>query len=160
MNGPFRNLAKTAELVTLGMLLLFMWSCAPKKIVVYPGEPTISPRYDVIEYALSLVGRPYRNGAKGPVAFDCSGFVHFVYGRFNMEVPVSTDRLVRTGYEVSRDEATPGDMVFFLINGEMHVGIVINPMEFVHSSKSRGVAVDSLDLPYWKKGTLQFRRIL
>jgi peptidoglycan DL-endopeptidase CwlO len=160
VDSPARDLTNTVKVATLGMLLLFVWSCAPKKIAIYQGEPAISPRADVIEYALSLLGKPYRNGAKGPTAFDCSGFVHFVYGRFNAEVPVSTDRLVRTGYEVSREEATPGDMVFFLIKGDMHVGIMINPLEFVHSSKSRGVAVDSLDLPYWRKGFLQFRRIL
>jgi cell wall-associated NlpC family hydrolase len=156
----FRYLKNTVKVVTLGIFLLFVWNCAPKKIAIYHGEPAVTPRADVVEYALSLLGKPYRNGAKGPSAFDCSGFVHFVYGRFNTEVPVSTDRLVRTGYEVPRGEATPGDMVFFRIKGEMHVGIMVNPLEFVHSSKSRGVAVDSLDLPYWKKGILQFRRIL
>jgi cell wall-associated NlpC family hydrolase len=156
----FRSVAEVLKTVFVGVLLVIAFGCAPRKIAVYEGEPTISPRADMIEYAVSLLGKPYRNGAKGPAAFDCSGFVHFVYGRFNTVVPVSTDKLVNFGYEVSRDQVEPGDMVFFVIKGEMHVGIMINPFEFIHSSTSRGVAIDSLDFPYWRRGISQFRRIL
>jgi cell wall-associated NlpC family hydrolase len=135
--------------------------CAPKKIIINESSPAMASLKDsIVEYAITQIGKPYRNGAKGPNAFDCSGFVQYVYGRFNTILPPSTDGLVKLGYEIPRYEIEPGDMVFFSIKNEMHVGIIINPLEFVHSSKSRGVAIDSLDLPYWRRGFSHFRRIL
>jgi hypothetical protein len=37
---------------------------------------------------------------------------------------------------------------------------MINRLEFVHASKSRGVTVDSVDAVYWKRAFSHFRRIL
>ena len=135
------------------------FGCASKKVRIYESEPTLQTRDNMVEYAITLLGRPYRNGAKGPQAFDCSGLVHYVYERFDMTVPVSTEGLSRIGYEVSRDEMTAGDIAIFRISGDMHAGIMINDLEFIHASKSRGVAIDSLDLPYWKRAFLHFRRV-
>jgi cell wall-associated NlpC family hydrolase len=115
---------------------------------------------DIIRYAVTLLGKPYRNAAKGPDAFDCSGFVYYVYGRFGMKVPVSTDGLDKIGYEIGGDDIAPGDLVVFRIKRDLHVGIMINRLEFIHASKSRGVTVDSIDGAYWKRNFSHFRRIL
>jgi cell wall-associated NlpC family hydrolase len=40
------------------------------------------------------------------------------------------------------------------------VGIMINRVEFIHASKSRGVTVDSIDAAYWRRNLSHFRRIL
>jgi cell wall-associated NlpC family hydrolase len=140
-------------------VLCASFGCASKRVKIYEPEPTLQTRDNLVEYATTLLGRPYRNGAKGPQAFDCSGLVHYVYERFDMTVPVSTEGLSRIGYEVSRDEMTAGDIAIFRISGDMHAGIMINDLEFIHASKSRGVAIDSLDLPYWKRAFLNFRRV-
>ncbi len=54
----------------------------------------------------------------------------------------------------------PGDLVVFRIKGDFHVGIMLNGHEFVHASKSRGVAIDDLSLPYWRKSLKAFRSFL
>jgi probable lipoprotein NlpC len=136
------------------------FGCAPKKLRIYESAPVPQVRDDIVEYALTLLGKPYRNGAKGPDAFDCSGFVYHVYGRFEIAVPVSTEGLNTIGYEISRDDIMVGDLVIFKIRREHHVGVMINHLEFIHASKSRGVAIDSLDFVYWKKNFSHFRRIL
>jgi cell wall-associated NlpC family hydrolase len=135
-----------------------MLGCAPKRIRVYESLTEI--RGNLIQSAMDLVGKPYRNGAKGPDAFDCSGFVHHVYKRSGVVLPVSTEPLLRSGYETSRETVLPGDLVFFKIKRELHVGILLSKNQFVHSSKSRGVAVDDLNAAYWKRSLLCFRCII
>ena len=146
--------------LVLALITIVPLSCAPKKVVLYEPGPIPPVKDGVVEYAVTLLGAPYRNGAKGPSAFDCSGFVHHVYERFDVVLPVSTEGLTKIGTEVARDIMTAGDLAVFRIKGEMHVGIMINALEFIHASTSRGVAIDSLDLPYWQRTFLHFRRIL
>jgi cell wall-associated NlpC family hydrolase len=144
----------------LAVVMLFPAGCAPKKLKVTETGADLRTRDSIVDYAVTLLGRPYRSGAKGPNGFDCSGLVFYVYQRFDLTVPLSTEGLVKTGYEVSRDDVLAGDVVIFQIKREMHVGIMINALEFIHASKSRGVAIDSLDIPYWQRYFSQFRRII
>jgi cell wall-associated NlpC family hydrolase len=141
-------------------LLLSVSGCAPKSVRLYESAPASELRQSIVDYAITLLGKPYRNGAKGPDTFDCSGFVHYVYGRFNVVVPVSTEGLNKAGYEISRDAIAAGDLAIFRISEDYHVGIMINGLEFVHASTSRGIAIDSVDAPYWKRNFSHFRRIL
>lgn len=139
-------------------LILVLFGCAPKKIRVYESLPEI--RNNIIQSAVSLQGRPYRGGAKGPDAFDCSGLVHYVYKKSNITLPIAAEGQERVGYEISRGGVLPGDLVFFIIKKDVHVGIMINRREFVHASKSRGVVIDSVDSEYWKRSLHAFRSVL
>ncbi|MGA3175601.1 MAG: NlpC/P60 family protein [Syntrophorhabdales bacterium] len=121
--------------------LVAAFGCAPKTIKLYESVPAARARGDVVRYAMTLLGKPYRNAAKGPDAFDCSG-------------------LSRVGHEVPQSDVTVGDLVMFRIKREYHVGIMINGLEFIHASKSRGVTIDNLDGRYWKRNLSHFRRVL
>lgn len=134
--------------------------CTPRNVKLYEPVPAADLRGNIVDYAVTLLGKHYRNGAKGPDTFDCSGFVYYVYGRFNVGVPVSTAGLNKAGYEITREEIAPGDLAIFRISQDYHVGIVINRLEFIHASRSRGIAIDSIDAPYWKRNFSHFRRIL
>ncbi len=140
------------------LLLTVVFGCAPKKVRIY--ESTSDIRGDIIQTSASFIGKPYRNGAKGPDAFDCSGFVYYVFRQSRVVLPVSAAEILKTGYQISRDGVQPGDLVFFKISKELHVGIMLNGREFVHASKSRGVAVDDVDSSYWKRSFLSFRTVL
>ena len=140
--------------------LLAAFGCAPKTIRVDESAPGPRMSRDIVRYAVTLLGKPYRNGCKGPDAFDCSGFVYYVYGRFAMTVPNSTEGLNKMGYEIGRGDVVAGDLVVFRINRDYHVGIMMNRQEFIHASKSRGVTVDSVEAAYWKRNFSHFRRIL
>ncbi len=141
-------------------LLAAFFGCV--STAVKNGEPSPDAvfRENIVDYATTLLGKPYRNGAKGPNAFDCSGYVYYVYRRFGVAVPVSTEGLSKVGREVPREDVTRGDLAIFRIKGDHHVGIMINGLEFIHASKSKGVTIDSIDAPYWKKNFSHFRRIL
>lgn len=129
-----------------------------KKISLY--EPGGQIREEIIRQAMTLLGKPYRSGAKGPDAFDCSGLVHYVYKQASLKVPVTAEQLDRAGYEIAGAEILPGDLILFKIRQGYHVGIMLNKRDFIHSSRSKGVSIDSAERPYWKKGLLGFRRIM
>ena len=139
-------------------VFVLVGGCAPKQVRVYEALP--ESRSQIIEYAITLMGKPYKSAAKGPDAFDCSGLVYYVYKRFNVALPYTTEELDRVGVEISRADVLAGDLVFFKIKRAYHMGMMLNGHEFIHASKSRGVAIDKLDLPYWQRSLLRFRRVL
>ncbi|MDD5009452.1 MAG: C40 family peptidase [Syntrophorhabdaceae bacterium] len=144
----------------LVVFLLFssLFCCAPKKVRVY--ESTSEIRGDIIQSSVAFMGKPYRSGAKGPDAFDCSGFVYYVFKQSSVVLPVTAEGLLGMGYQIPRDSVQPGDLVFFKINKGLHLGIMLNDREFIHASKSRGVTVDNVDSSYWRRNLVSFRTVL
>lgn len=86
--------------------------------------------------------------------------VHYVYKKAGLKVPVTAEQLDKAGYEIGGEEVLPADLILFKIKRAYHVGIMINKKEFIHSSRSKGVSIDSTEQPYWKRGLLGFRRIM
>jgi cell wall-associated NlpC family hydrolase len=163
VKGERRCRAQQARfLLTLALVLPLVLSvgCAAKKVRIYDSGFVPQDRQNIIQYASTLIGKPYRNAAKGPDAFDCSGLVYYVYKRFDIGLPVSTDGLSRIGWEIGGDDVAAADLVLFRIKRNNHVGIMINSLEFIHASKSRGVTVDSLETRYWRRNLSQFRRVM
>jgi cell wall-associated NlpC family hydrolase len=71
-------------------------------------------RARVIAQAKRLVGKPYRYGASGPRAFDCSGFTRYVYRRaIGAKLPHKAHLQQRWGRPVARSKAQPGDLIVF-----------------------------------------------
>ncbi|GAC1444873.1 MAG: hypothetical protein NVSMB55_22720 [Mycobacteriales bacterium] len=66
-------------------------------------------------------GAPYRYGATGPNAFDCSGFTRYVYSRFGRSLPHNAASQRNDTQAVSRSDMRVGDLVF--LDGNNHVGI-------------------------------------
>ncbi len=145
-----RHPARTGLLLAV-LLLLAGCATAPRQTVDSADEGATHRR--AADIALSLRGSPYRYGANGPDAFDCSGLVQYAYGQAGATVP----RTTRAQYDaVNRrylDQLEPGDLVFFRTGGikVSHVGIYVGDDEFVHAPKSgSNVHVSSLDLEYWR----------
>ncbi|MBW0094368.1 C40 family peptidase, partial [Pseudonocardia sp. KRD-188] len=104
-----------------------------------------SARASAVSLALSKVGSPYRWGASGPSAFDCSGLVNWAFERAGIDVPRTSRALSQTGTPVSRGDLRPGDLVFFY-SPVSHVGIYIGDGQMVHASTSgKPVAIASID---------------
>ena len=123
-----------------------------------PSKPDV--RGKIIKTALSLKGRPYKKTAKGPDAFDCSGFVQYVYKKAKISLPPSTREQNEVGQKIALQDVSPGDLVFFRTIKVFHVGIMLNKKEFIHSSTTKGVSINRLDEDYWKKKKAYFRRVL
>jgi peptidoglycan DL-endopeptidase CwlO len=90
-------------------------------------------RASALKYALSKVGAPYRYGAAGPNAFDCSGLVYWSFKQAGVSLPRSSRAQSRVGKPVSRDQLRAGDLVFFY-KPVSHVGIYIGDGKIVHAS--------------------------
>lgn len=79
----------------------------------------------VLSTAHSLIGRPYRWGASGPNAFDCSGFTSFVWRAAGLYLPHSSVGQYNSLPRVSLSSLQPGDLVFSRWNGGGHIGLYI-----------------------------------
>ncbi len=90
-------------------------------------------RATAVNIALSKVGSPYRYGASGPNAFDCSGLVSWAFKQAGKSLPRTSRAQSTVGTPVSRDQLQPGDLVFFY-KPVSHVGIYIGNGKIVHAS--------------------------
>ncbi len=116
-------------------------------------------REQLIEEALSHVGKPYKYAGKGPDNFDCSGFTRYVYLTVTgHELPHSASMQSKLGRKITPKEAMAGDLIFFG-NPEsgrvFHAAIVYKtaPSEIggvVHCI-NKGVSVDQKPEPTWEK---------
>lgn len=115
----------------------------------------------LIGLARRFIGTRYRWGATGPSAFDCSGFLQYVYARMSVTLPRTTYAMFHTGRPVPAEELKPGDMVFFTTyrRGPSHAGIYIGGGQFIHSSSGFGsVTITPLSKDYYRKRYLGARR--
>lgn len=80
-----------------------------------------SPRQNVVKYAESFVGTPYRWGGSSPGGFDCSGLVQYVTNAFGMKLPRLSYAQAGAGSVVPMAQLQPGDLV--VMNGGEHIAI-------------------------------------
>ncbi len=100
-----------------------------------PPPPPYAP--EVIKVAYAQLGKPYRYGAAGPDAFDCSGLVMYCYAQVGVRLPHSSYMQSRCGVPVSYSELQPGDLVFF--HGFGHVGLYIGNGQYIHAPRTGDV---------------------
>jgi cell wall-associated NlpC family hydrolase len=106
--------------------------------------------------ALGKLGKPYRWGAVGPNAFDCSGLVKWSFANAGRALPRTSRAMASVGVRVARKDLQPGDLVFFY-QPISHVGIYIGNNKIVHASQS-GQPVKISDMTYMRFTTA--RRIV
>ncbi|MTI24773.1 NlpC/P60 family protein [Fulvivirga kasyanovii] len=132
-------------------------------------EIVMTLRDSLVDYALTLQGRPYKYAGKGPNVFDCSGFTCYVYKNFNFQLPASSSLQSKFGVETVTEEVKKGDLLIFKsprpgVNSVGHVGMVVSnengKINFIHSSTRRGVVIDSLSHKHYKARYLGARRVL
>ncbi len=105
-----------------------------------------------------FLGIPYSYGGASKEAFDCSGFVMYVFARFGISLPHYTGSIKDMGTAVSYDELQAGDVVFFY-QDYGHVGIYIGDNEVVHAG-SNGVTISSIESGYYYDNYKAARRII
>lgn len=106
-----------------------------------------------IAYARAQIGKPYRWGATGPNAYDCSGLVQAAYKSAGKALPRTTGLMINAGTNVSRDQLAPGDLVFpdpghvqiYTGNGMVveapHTGLAVREVAMWGFWRARRVAV-------------------
>jgi hypothetical protein len=117
---------------------------------------------DAVDFAASLIGRPYEWGAEGPRAFDCSGLTQYVFQRFGIDLPRRAIDQSEFGEAARR--LRRGDLVFFASDARRsqvtHVGIYEGGGTMIDASKRYGrVRRDDLNDPYWAATFMFARRV-
>ncbi|MGA8209022.1 MAG: C40 family peptidase, partial [Nocardioidaceae bacterium] len=111
-------------------------------VVLVASVVLVGPRADastrtsqrVMKVAASKKGVPYRWGANGPGAFDCSGYTRWVFARVGKRLPRTSRAQARATRHISRSARRPGDLVFFGgRSGVYHVGIYAGHNTMWHS---------------------------
>lgn len=122
----------------------------------------------ILAEARKHLGKPYRWGGKGPNAFDCAGFVRYVYGRFGYSLAPSATPQYRQGQPLTEAELQPGDLVFYGGRGSSksigHVGIVTEvnddgSFHFIHAART-GVRISHSSEHYYDMRYICACRIL
>lgn len=91
----------------------------------------------IVKIAASKRGTPYRYGATGPRAFDCSGFTRWVYARAGRHIPRTSRAQAAAARPVRRSDRRRGDLVFFRNGGGVyHVAIYAGRNQVWHSPHS------------------------
>lgn len=104
-----------------------------------------------ISFALAQVGKPYRWGAIGPDAYDCSGLIQTSYKHAGLKLTRTTYTMIHQGQGVSRAQLQPGDLIF---PNPGHVQLYIGNGKVVEAPEA-GIPVRVV--PIW--GFWQARRV-
>lgn len=109
-----------------------------------------------------LVGTPYKWGGATVSGFDCSGFILYIFDKYNLDLPRTSVSQAEAGVHVDQDDLRLGDLVFFNTSGRgiSHAGIYIGNDEFAHASTSRGVRISKLSESYYKNRYVTARRVI
>jgi cell wall-associated NlpC family hydrolase len=106
----------------------------------------------VLGTARRYLGTRYRMGGTKPTAFDCSGFVRYVFAKHGVELPRTAREQSAAGRSVpvGADSLRVGDLLFFRTprGRASHVAIYAGDGRIIHaSSGSRRVRYDDLASP-------------
>ncbi len=106
---------------------------------------------EMISFAKTFLGTPYRYGGNAPSGFDCSGFIGYITKGFGISLPRSSRDIALLGKTVKLSEVEPGDLLFFKgsnVNNPTvgHVAMVIevndDEIKMIHS-ENKGVIIQN-----------------
>ena len=99
-----------------------------------------------VAFALAQRGKPYRWGAQGPQAFDCSGLTWAAWRSAGMAIPRTAAGQL-AGLSRVRGRLRPGDLLIYRSTGPTgrHVAMVVGPGRMVEAL-GRGIPVRSTSI--------------
>ena len=149
---------------------------AVKKVTIkkQPNAVQIKTGYvnpdELIVLAEALVGIPYQFGSCNPnTGLDCSGLIWYLFQRFGIAVPRTSEQYTNAGEEVSLNKSKPGDLILFTgsdpLSGKVgHIGLVAGreggDVWFIHSASGgkKGVMRSNLNR-YFRERFVKVNRI-
>ena len=145
-----------------------------EKLSVLKGEDI---RQQMLQVASKYLGRRYRSGAKGPSAFDCSGFTSFILRHAGIRLAACSQAQAMQGEAIELDSAKPGDLVFFsrMVRSSKkrkarksriyHAALVYSnsagKLVIIHSASRQGVVLTNCSAGgYWQHNLHSARNVL
>ena len=117
----------------------------------------------MITEAEKYLGYPYVWGGSSPsTSFDCSGFISWVINHSGWDVGrLTANGLLNTSTPVSRENARPGDLIFFQgtydTAGASHVGLYVGDGMMIHCGSP--ISYANINTSYWQQHFYTFARL-
>jgi hypothetical protein len=135
---------------------LAVFLAAATAAVLVASPPEGEARKKIVDTAQSFQGVPYVYGAESPEAFDCSGFVQYVYAHAaEIQIPRNSKAQWAAGSPVPKEAVKPGDIFVFDTTGAggpSHVAIFLGGDKMIHAiseGPKTGVVVSPLSDRYF-----------
>ncbi|AXH49333.1 minor tail protein [Streptomyces phage Blueeyedbeauty] len=137
-------------------------------IGIAPNAEAATTQEKAASVAKAQIGDPYKWGAKGPNAFDCSGLVWYSFnkaGKAWSYKPTNGMRKYQTN-DITVSQRKVGDLIFFRRKGSSdwsHVGIYVGSgymVNAVNGNTYKGVRKGKIVDGYWNKYySADYRRV-
>lgn len=143
-------------MMTVLVITTLLSGCAASRVSQNPVQSRLQESYN------QWKGTPYLLGGMTQSGVDCSAFVLIVMrDKFGVRMPRTTEQQLKYGKRVRMNRMRVGDLVFFRTGRKtLHVGIMVDNLQFMHASTSQGVMVSSLREEYWRKRFIRGNRVL
>ncbi|SCK31121.1 C40 family peptidase [Streptomyces sp. WMMB 322] len=89
---------------------------------------------EAVRFALRQIGKPYRSGAAGPAAYDCSGLTSKAWGQAGRSIPRTSQGQWRRLRHVPLNKLRPGDLVVYYKSAS-HVAMYAGRGKVVHAPR-------------------------
>lgn len=130
----------------------------------------------IIALAKTFLGQPYVWGGETPeTGFDCSGLVKWCYGQHGIQLPKWAKAQWQAASTIPGDQSVdPGALAFFANTYDMravhgdwveppfisHVGLWLGDGTMLNANSEKGVVIESINTPYWKKHFHSFKGVI
>ncbi len=148
------------------LALMILLGCKPATRFSSRADMALDakPQNQLQQAAERWIGVPYRWGGNDRQGIDCSGLAVQLYKEvFHYKLPRNAAKQRVLGYAVRAPYLKAGDLLFFRFKtdeGTEHVGVYLGHGHFIHASQTRGVVIERLSNPYYRRHLIVIRRIL
>lgn len=132
-----------------------------------PAPASDPIRQQLVEMALSQMGKEYSLGANGPDQFDCSGLMQWTYAQFGMDISRTTFTQLEAPQlrAISPEQIQTGDLIYFQFPKDQHVGMLADldgdgRWDMVQSGGTRSdvnTVIDVLNDPTYNQNIIGLR---
>lgn len=108
-----QSLFSTEHVLQLYNKILYGESAADTIAEKTAGESAFPFIDKLINLGRTFLGKPYRYRGPSPWPMDCSGYVSYLYSKFDIKLPRGAAAQSQYTNPIEREDVRPGDLLFF-----------------------------------------------
>jgi uncharacterized protein YraI len=147
LTSGFAQLRYANQLRWVSVQYLARGTMAAAPATAPPPIPSSKAGETALAFARKQLGKPYRYGATGPNAYDCSGLVLKAWAAAGVRLPRTSQQQFRVGTKITKSQLRAGDLVFFYGQSPDHVAIYAGQGRVIHAPRP-GKVVEYIKISY------------